>query len=167
MTEYTVEIRNRFWSKVKLPDVIGGPDCCWEWTATTRDGRYGTFSITHTKFVMAHRFAYELCIGPIPNKMIVCHSCDNTFCCNPAHLWIGTNAENSADMIAKGRQAKGAKQGRHIHPELNKLTADMVVEIRNRYANGGITQGQLAKEYGVGRDQISRIVNRNRWAHIP
>ena len=89
----------RFWSRV---DKSSGPESCWSWTGALKEKGYGTLS-RNNRMVRAHRVAYELSRGPIAGDMLVCHSCDNPVCCNPAHLWLGTAAQNSGDMRIKGR----------------------------------------------------------------
>lgn len=95
----------RFWDKV---DMSGGPNSCWNWTAFTqpayRPGQlpYGKFRANGT-VLLAHRVAFELAKGPIPDGHIVRHACDNPKCCNPAHLSSGTQSDNVGDAISRGR----------------------------------------------------------------
>lgn len=91
----------RFWGKVN----VRGGDECWEWLAGTQNrerGEYGKFWVDGDT-VPAHRFAYEISKGPIPEGLFVCHSCDNPKCVRPDHLWVGTNEDNMRDCIEKGR----------------------------------------------------------------
>lgn len=153
-SQYTSEHINRFWSKVNR----GNPDSCWNWTGPLSANGYGrTYPLGKHKY--AHRFAWEITNGEIPDGLLVCHHCDNRACCNPAHLFLGTNNDNLQDMYQKGRHrtVKGEDSGRH------KLTAAQVAEIRARYKAGGVLQRDLAKEMGVKPMQISRIVNRKQW----
>lgn len=93
----------RFWAKVSKGD---GADTCWEWRGSKMgEHSYGFFGHSEGRTVRAHRRAYELSFGIIPVGLNVLHRCDNPPCCNPSHLFLGTQADNIADMIAKGRQA--------------------------------------------------------------
>lgn len=107
-------VADRFWPKV---DKSAGPDACWIWTASRTAFGYGRILVSPKYVTHAQRVAYELCIGPIPAGLIVRHKCDNPPCCNPAHLELGTNADNSRDMVARGRAATGSRNGVHTHPE--------------------------------------------------
>lgn len=136
-------------------------DACWLWHGDINDSGYGKFRYK-SKYVYAHRLAYEFTNGIIPDGLIICHKCDNPACINPNHLFLGTYFDNSQDMIAKGRQRKalGSDSGRA------KLTDAQVVEIRKRYAAGGIRQRELASEYDVAKDTIWYLINRKTWRHI-
>jgi hypothetical protein len=105
---------SRFFQSV---DNRGGPDVCHMWTTATDQDGYGEFFI-RGKANRAHRLSWALLNGPIPNGMCICHTCDNPPCVNPKHLFLGTNLDNIADKVAKGRQAKGDAQGLRKHPEL-------------------------------------------------
>lgn len=97
------EFLARFWSKV---DRSGGPDACWPWLASKRSSGYGQIALGGT-VVGAHRVAWEIANGPVPDGLSVCHNCpdrDDPSCVNPAHLWLGTQKENVADTIDKGRK---------------------------------------------------------------
>ena len=76
---------------------------CWNWIAGIDGEGYGSFWL-YGKNRSAHRVAYQISVGQIPEDMYICHSCDNPLCVNPDHLWLGTQAENLQDMRDKGRQ---------------------------------------------------------------
>lgn len=91
----------RFWERV---DKRGSNDC-WNWTGATRGNPKNEYGVVWNgkKNIAAHRFSYELVNGPIPKGMFACHKCDNTFCVNPKHIFIGTHTDNMRDKIKKGR----------------------------------------------------------------
>jgi len=160
------DVAKRFWSKVD----IAGPDDCWPWKAHGLRG-YGQFSISHSKMVQAHRFAWESRHGEIPSGLYCCHHCDNPPCCNPRHLFLGTAKDNKLDCIAKRRDSRGMKHHWHFqHPAVlkgervgtAKLQADSVVKIRNSKAPGV----QLAKQYGVSPALICMIRKGQIWKHL-
>lgn len=134
---------------------------CWVWRLARFTTGYGVArtpkSLPGHKLLSAHRLAYEAYVGPIPPKMAICHRCDVPACCNPAHLFLGTPADNSADMVAKSRQAHGSRHGGA------KLADAQVIEIRARYACGGTSHRKLAKEFGVTHTMIGYILRRDNW----
>lgn len=129
---------------------------CIEWGAGKSSG-YGRLRISG-RMKFAHREAYELHYGAIPNCFHVLHRCDNPACINPEHLFLGTHADNMADKSQKERQARGEGNG------IAKLSEADVLAIRQA---GGVTQRALAREYGVNQAQIWRIQNRKQWKHLP
>lgn len=95
---------------------IGGADECWEWTKSKFKDGYGQFWLNRTNR-LAHRVAYELFVGKIPEGMFVCHSCDCPPCVNPKHLFIGTHQDNTTDSVNKNRRATGHRNGAYTYPE--------------------------------------------------
>ncbi|HEX8011565.1 MAG TPA: HNH endonuclease [Casimicrobiaceae bacterium] len=132
---------------------------CIEFRGHKRKDGYGALTIRR-RYWLAHRFAYECVKGPIPPGMCVCHACDNPSCVNPEHLWLGTNADNVADKVVKGRQLRGEKAA------LAKLTEAKVRTIRAEYAAGVAGYKKLARKYGVNRTTIRPIVRRKTWRHV-
>lgn len=150
-----MNIEDRFWSKVK----VAGPDECWEWTASFGSHGYGNIRIGG-KTTLSHRVAYELGKGPIPLLMLVCHKCDNRRCCNPSHLFVGTEQDNASDMAEKGRASNGGLRGEQIGD--SKLTAEQVKEIRIDPR----PHKKIAADYGIGRTQVGNIKRREQWQHV-
>lgn len=148
-----------FWSKV---DQSGGPESCWPWIgARTASRPQRGYLKRDGKNIYAHRMAFVLCNGPIPNGLCVCHSCDNPICCNPSHLWLGTQAENTRDRDVKGRCRARGPSGEASG--MAKLTAQMVLDIRLAYIPGQITLAQVGKRFGISESHVSRIVRNHYW----
>ena len=146
---FSAPVEPRFWSKVARRQ----GDQCWEWQAASNARGYGTFG-ANGKSCLAHRLAWELVNGAIPEGMLVCHTCDNPKCCNPQHLWLGTNAENIEDMRRKGR----ARARRGASNKNAKLSMDQAREVRRLYSAGGVSQQAIADALGVTQRVISLIV---------
>lgn len=143
----------RFWIKVDRSSA------CWMWRAATNCRGYGMFWV-NGQMQLAHRIAWLLVHGVLPKGACVLHHCDNPSCVNPAHLFLGTIAENNQDMRVKGRHAFGERHGR------SRLKESDVIEIRRRHLSGGVTQSTLATEYGVAQGTISELVHGQTWARM-
>ena len=137
---------------------------CWLWTGPLNNKGYGT----HGHHRYAHRIAYSMAHGDIPDGMCVLHRCDNRKCVNPAHLFLGTIADNNTDMTAKRRNAW------LLHPELvrrgeehhmAKLTDVAVNEIR-LLAAGGWPHRALAKRFLVSKSTVTRAVSGKTWKSL-
>ena len=148
-------VEKRFWDKVQR-----GGEGCWLWTACKTYMGYGSFW-GEGKMTSAHRFSYTLHFGPIPGGLCVLHTCDTPACVNPAHLFLGTRADNSADMASKGRQAGPVGATHHAA----KLTELDVRAIRAQY-DEGMDYGRLAKKYRVHKVNIGHIIRRDTWKHV-
>lgn len=159
----------RLWSRV---DRSAGPDGCWPWQGALDADGYGLVSLDITR--RAHRVAFILSGGDLPAGHLVCHSCDNPPCCNPRHLFAGTVADNSADMVAKGRSLAGDRNPNVIHVErrprgsrngYSKLTEEQVAQIKRRLLDGESTQA-VAAAFGVTNGAIWLIAKGRNWRHI-
>lgn len=154
------DVQERFWSKV---DKSAGPAGCWVWMAGRYNTGYGSFMVKkELGDFLAHRISYAMIYGIDPADLFVCHHCDNPVCCNPAHLFLGTDQDNKSDMVRKGRQgaARGAESAKA------KFTPIEVLSIRERYADGGVTCLEIAVEYGVNETTISGIVRGETYKEV-
>lgn len=147
-------LEERFWSKVDRR----GPNECWNWTGAKQAFGYGVIGLGSRRSGVsrAHRVSWQLHNGELPVGKCLLHSCDNPSCVNPAHLSIGTLADNNRDMIAKRRNKFGER-----HPDA-KLTEAAVREIRA----SNDKQSSLAKRFGVCPSHISRVKSGEEWRHV-
>ena len=134
---------------------------CWLWTGCTNT-RYGVVG-RDRRNAYAHRVAYELFVGPIPEGKHVLHTCDTPLCVNPEHLWLGAPADNSRDMVQKGRGVLPPTRGEENGAA--RLSREGVLAIRAR-ASAGEMQKSIASEYGVHPTTINLIVLRKTWKHV-
>lgn len=123
---------------------------CWNWTGPKISKGYGRISFQN-EHLIAHRLVYILLKGEIPKGMNLCHTCDNPECCNPDHMFIGTQKDNMIDCLKKNRSASA------------KLKYEEVKAIRS-LTKIGIDSKQLALLYGVSNKQIKRIIKGTAWA---
>ncbi len=146
-----------FWISVSMPSADG----CWIWGGMKSKLGYGRFGFNN-KVELAHRMAYMLTHGPIPDGMHVCHTCDNPPCCNPSHLFLGTAKDNSRDCLSKGRRTlppSGEEQWSA------RLTRDQSRSIRVAHSQG-TTPKELAHQYGVAVPTIYHILRGRNWKDI-
>lgn len=148
-------------------------DPCWKWIGTIDAAGYAIFHVNR-QGRKAARISFALFHGSFDKDLIVCHRCDNRECVNPDHLFLGTPADNSADMVLKGRSAKGNKSPSRLYPEKikrgvnhhnSKLSENDVMEIL-ALSQGGIAKRELSRRYGVSRTSVKGILNGTLWNHI-
>lgn len=151
------QIVSDFWSKIAI---TANDDLCWEWQAGKKKKGYGFVGIGGEIRVSAHRYAWIYPDYVIPEGMQVCHSCDNPSCCNPKHLFLGTNQDNVDDKVNKGRVPIGEKSGAH------KMTNEKVASARAKYATGNVSLRQLVEEYGVTHNTMWCIIHNVTWKHV-
>lgn len=162
-----MELYERLMSKVKVNESMSWNGMnCMEWQASlTFDGygqiRVGSNKDRSSKVARAHRVAWKLFRGEIPAGLHVLHRCDNRKCCNPAHLFIGTNYDNMQDRNAKGRSRAPLGEA---SSKAKLRDADIPV-IRNRLA-AGETQTAIARDYGVFKTAISKVAAGKTWSHV-
>ena len=134
---------DRFWENVEKTGT------CWFWRGSLDARGYGQF-LVNRRTIKTHRFAWELANGAIPAGLSCCHKCDRPRCCNPAHLFLGTHADNMLDMARKLRSG------------LLKLTPEMVVEARGR-AKAGEDLQSIGDSFGVHKSAIHKAVSGVSW----
>ena len=158
----SLPLEARFWAKVAK----GARDACWPWQGTGTRG-YGKIHDKVTgKMIRATQVAWELANGPLPAGAHILHKCDRPPCVNPDHLFLGTNDDNIADKLRKGRQRNGAHVYRGERHHGTSLTTEQVLAIRAEAATSGRTMAAIGSDYGITRESVGAIVRRKRWAHL-
>lgn len=149
-------MNRRFWAKVAK----GKKHECWIWEGAKKPSGYGNIR-RNKKYTTAHRVAWEITFGQIPNDMQIQHSCDNRSCCNPSHLMLGTVMSNYIDMVKKNRGNSHHTNRRYGENHHNhKLSSEAVRDIRSSYVPGKIKQQDLAEKYGTSQANISAIIRK-------
>jgi len=147
-------LKERFDCKYEIVTESG----CWIWTAAIDKKGYGRINVSTKdgrRSVLAHRISYTLDSGNELGNMCVCHSCDTPACVNPDHLFLGTNQDNTDDMMSKGRQESNPV-----------LTEKEVLEIKCLLNRTNYSQSDIGRLYNVARTTISSINVGRTWSHI-
>ncbi|HET7133953.1 MAG TPA: HNH endonuclease [Gammaproteobacteria bacterium] len=140
-----------------IPEPMSG---CWLWLGNALTGSNRARFQIGTRKYLAARVAWKLATGADPGTLFVCHRCDNPGCVNPTHLFLGTDADNAADKVRKGRSLVGE------HNPFSKLSQNQVSEIRRRYWADGESQHDLAAAFGVSRGAIANVVQGKNWREV-
>lgn len=144
MPPRTTPLAERLWRRVAK----GSPDACWPWTGYTNDYGYGVLGRGSRSdgLIRAHRAAWLVTHGTLPDDVLVLHTCDNPPCCNPAHLFLGTHADNTADMSAKGR---------HRGRLASEFTEEQQRAIVAEWRDGEGLQREVAARHGISQPTLS------------
>lgn len=134
---------------------------CWIWTGAINSYGYGRVYMPNGKREMAHRVSYQLFVGEIPGESLVLHKCDVRCCVNPSHLFCGTHADNTADMLSKNRNdpCRGTRNG-HA-----KLSEKEVKDIRAARETG-LSLMKVAKLFGISDTHVHHICTGQKWSHV-
>ena len=164
------DFEKHFWDRV---DRSGGLDACWPWMGHRMPAGYGQVWFCG-KTRQATHVACELVGKELPAGLFWLHDCDNPPCCNPAHLFAGTNKDNRQDCKRKERTPVGDRHGTHTHPESRltgeknhkaKLTWRSVRRMRHMYG-AGVAKAELARKFGVTHQNVSMVVGNKYWKEL-
>lgn len=151
---YWLKKARLFWSKVAIVDD------CWLWQGGLAPSGYGYFTIKPVRNVHAHRAAWILTFGAIPDGLFVLHGCDNKRCVNPAHLFLGTQRDNIRDFDGKGLRQRGEQHPRTRH------TAEDIREMRRLRAEEGLSFRAIGQRFGIRAEAVWKIFHGKRWGHV-
>jgi hypothetical protein len=145
-----------FWSKV---DRSKGVDSCWKWLGVVLPDGYGFCGFGGKRNLRPHRVAFGIANPGFVKSLYICHRCDNPLCCNPAHLFSGTQQDNMSDKVNKGRQARGETHG------MVRLTGEQALRMRELRAQGE-TFRSIGEAFGMSTRQAWRICMGKSWKHL-
>lgn len=147
----------KFWNRV---DRSGGRNACWPWLRYRAKSGHGRL-YRYPKLELSHRIAWELTYGKIPDGLDVCHRCDNGWCCNPKHLFVGTHSDNMADKERKNR-------GNHVRGEsvYNARLFEKNIATIRKLKHSGKTNEEIATIFNVTASTISKVCNGRTWRHV-
>lgn len=152
---YPLSVEQRLQQRIAYEPNSG----CWLWMGRMDRNGYGVM-INRGRLLWAHRAAWQVWRGEIPDGMRICHRCDTPACINPDHHFLGTQRDNIRDASRKGRMACGERQGNA------KLKSADVIAIRELAAQG-VYQRKIAAQFGITQPAVSEIVSRRKWRHLP
>ncbi len=170
MIDFTPAQVKRFWASVDMGDAVG----CWEWQGSVGKRKYDKYGRFETPLPrvngkkrrnlwVAHRVAYYLTHGEDPGDLIVCHTCNNPPCCNPAHLELGTDKSNARYRELCGHGGRRGPGKNNLPPKLRiyqpRFTPNQVDTIRELVASG-LSQNEVARQYGINQSSIWKVVHR-------
>lgn len=163
-TDIPDDVKARFWARID----VRGPNECWPWKGSGAREGYGSFSMFGQSY-RAHRLSLVLARGKdLRTDQQACHRCDNPPCCNPAHLFVGTNYDNIQDRTRKGRTVRAPRDEVKVNHQRGekhhkaKLNRALVEEIRERVSRGE-TIASLARNLGMNSGHLSRVVSGRNW----
>ena len=151
------DIAERLWAYVN----IRSDEECWHYLGSINAGGYGSI-VYKDKPYIAHRLSYELTYGEIPEGMLVCHHCDNPPCCNPKHLFLGTQSDNMKDMVSKGRAS--VQVG--VNNTNVKLNEADVYNIHILYSNGYMNMSAISRIFKISVSTVQSILRGRSWPHV-
>jgi len=138
---------------------IARSDSCWLWRGLIGGDGYGKF-YADGRTMHAHRWYWMHLNGELNRRQLVLHKCDNPLCVNPDHLFIGSDADNMADKVAKQRQARGNRSGQA------KLTEEIVLSLRRQHAEKPVIFRHEARKYGVTEVALARAIKGQTFTHV-
>lgn len=160
--------RDRFWDKVEM----GGSDDCWEWKGARHPTQgygfiyAGRLYQRNKHWVKAHRLSWEIAHRrQVPEGRCILHHCDNPPCVNPVHLYLGSRADNANDRAERKRGKEHRQRGEdNDNAKLTEKDVRSIIEELRRLPRR--SQWTIAREFGIGQAQVSRIMRRENWSHL-